>query len=71
MPITAEDRARQTIDPLLTDAGWLVQSRGGETNIKADRGVAIVYADGVIAPDARSRQVFSCRDQQALEILNA
>jgi type I restriction enzyme R subunit len=40
MPITAEDRARQTIDRLLTDAGWLVQSRD-ETNINAARGVAI------------------------------
>src|SRR5216684_1305711 len=40
MPITAEDRARQTIDRLLTDAGWLIQSRD-ETNINAARGVAI------------------------------
>ncbi len=34
MPITAEGRARQTIDRLLTDAGWLIQSRD-ETNINA------------------------------------
>jgi len=27
MPNTAEDRARQTSDRLLTDAGWLIQSR--------------------------------------------
>ncbi len=40
MPITPEDRARQTIDRLLTDAGWLIQSRD-ETNINAARGVAI------------------------------
>ena len=40
MPITAEDRARQTIDRLLTGAGWLIQSRD-ETNINAARGVAI------------------------------
>ena len=40
MPITAEDRARHTIDRLLTDAGWLIQSRD-ETNINAARGVAI------------------------------
>src|SRR5229473_401923 len=40
MPITAEDRARQTIDRLLTDAGWTIQSRD-ETNINAARGVAI------------------------------
>src|SRR6266851_2172005 len=40
MPITAEDRARQTIDRLLTDAGWLIQSRD-ETNINAARGIAI------------------------------
>jgi hypothetical protein len=38
MPITAEDRARQTIDRLLTDAGWLIQSRD-DTNINAARGV--------------------------------
>jgi type I restriction enzyme R subunit len=77
MPITAEDRARQTIDRLLTDAGWLIQTRD-ETNINAARGVAIrelplksgygeadylLYVDGVIEPDARGRQVFSCRDQ--------
>ncbi len=40
MPITAEDRARQSIDRLLTDVGWLIQSRD-ETNINAARGVAI------------------------------
>jgi type I restriction enzyme, R subunit len=40
MPITPEDRARQTIDRLLTDAGWLIQSRD-ETNINAARGIAI------------------------------
>src|SRR5216684_1013945 len=40
MPITAEDRARHTIDRLLTDVGWLIQSRD-ETNINASRGVAI------------------------------
>ena len=39
MPITAEDRARQTIDRLLTDAGWLIQSRD-ETNINATRGLS-------------------------------
>ncbi len=32
--------ARQNIDQLLTDAGWIVQSRD-ETNITAGRGVAI------------------------------
>jgi type I restriction enzyme R subunit len=40
MPITAEDRTRDTIDRLLTDAGWMIQSRD-EVNISADRGVAI------------------------------
>jgi type I restriction enzyme R subunit len=40
VPITAEDRARQTVDRLLPDAGWLIQSRY-ETNISAARGVAI------------------------------
>ncbi len=40
MPITAEDRARDTIDRLLTGAGWVVQSRD-EANINAARGVAI------------------------------
>src|SRR5260370_33031310 len=39
MPITPEDRARETIDRLLTGAGWLIQSRD-ETNINAARGVA-------------------------------
>src|SRR5712664_3222917 len=40
MPDTPEARARQNIDRLLTDAGWIVQSRD-ETNITAGRGVAI------------------------------
>ncbi len=40
MPITPEDRARETIDQLLTGAGWTIQSRD-ETNINAARGVAI------------------------------
>jgi type I restriction enzyme R subunit len=40
MPNTPEARARQNIDQLLTDAGWIVQSRD-ETNITAGRGVAI------------------------------
>jgi type I restriction enzyme R subunit len=40
MPITPEDRARETIDRLLTGAGWTIQSRD-ETNINAARGVAI------------------------------
>ena len=34
MPSTAADRARETIDKLLSDAGWIVQSRdsgGGKT----------------------------------------
>jgi hypothetical protein len=58
MPITAEDRARQNIERLLTDVGWLIQSRDAtNTNLTE--------------PDARSRHVFSCRDQQVLEILNA
>jgi type I restriction enzyme R subunit len=71
MPITPEDRARETIDRLLTTAGWVIQSRD-ETNINAARGVAIRQFP--LKPgygDARSRPVFSCRDQQALEILNA
>jgi type I restriction enzyme R subunit len=40
MPVTPEDRARETIDKLLTEAGWIVQSRD-ETNVTAGRGVAI------------------------------
>src|SRR6266851_1362168 len=40
MPDTHEAPARQNIDQLLTDAGWIVQSRD-ETNITAGRGVAI------------------------------
>jgi type I restriction enzyme R subunit len=40
MPDTPEARARQNIDRLLTEAGWIVQSRD-ETNITAGRGVAI------------------------------
>ena len=35
-----EEKTRKTIDRLLTEAGWLVQSRD-ETNISAGRGVAI------------------------------
>jgi len=27
MPITPEDRARENIDKLLTDAGWIVQDK--------------------------------------------
>jgi type I site-specific restriction endonuclease len=35
MPITPEDRARQNIDKLLTDAGWLVQDKRA-TNLSED-----------------------------------
>jgi type I restriction enzyme R subunit len=37
---TPESRARETIDKLLTEAGWIVQSRD-EANVNAGRGVAI------------------------------
>src|SRR5713226_8905012 len=40
MPITPEDRARQNIDKLLTDAGWTVQDKRS-TNLSAGRGVAV------------------------------
>ena len=40
MPITPEDRARQNIDKLLADAGWLVQEKR-QTNLAAGRGVAV------------------------------
>jgi type I restriction enzyme R subunit len=40
MPDRPEAQARQSIDKLLIDAGWLVQSRD-ETNVTAGRGVAI------------------------------
>jgi type I restriction enzyme R subunit len=40
MPITPEDRARQNIDKLLTDAGWIVQDKRA-TNLSAGRGVAV------------------------------
>lgn len=42
MPKTPEDRARETIDKLLRDAGWIVQSRE-EANVTACRGVAVCY----------------------------
>src|SRR5690242_7348329 len=40
MPETPESRARQSIDQLLTKAGWIVQSRE-DVNLDAGRGVAI------------------------------
>src|SRR5437667_295117 len=40
MPITPEDRARQNIDKLLADAGWMVQDKR-QTNLAAGRGVAV------------------------------
>ena len=40
MPESPEARARKNIDQLLTDAGWIVQSRE-EVNLAAGRGVAI------------------------------
>src|SRR5437016_2774918 len=40
MPITPEDRARQNIDKLLADAGWIVQDKR-QTNLSAGRGVAV------------------------------
>jgi type I restriction enzyme, R subunit len=40
MPDSPEARARLNIDQLLTDAGWIVQSRE-EANLNAGRGVAI------------------------------
>ena len=40
MPDSPEARARQNIDRLLTQAGWVVQSRE-DVNLKAGRGVAV------------------------------
>lgn len=40
MPETPEARARQKIDQLLTEAGWVVQSRE-DANLAVGRGVAI------------------------------
>jgi len=40
MPITPEDKARQTIDRLLTAAGWNIQDRK-DANISAPGGVAV------------------------------
>ena len=40
MPITPEDRARDNIDKLLTEAGWIVQDKKA-TNLSAGRGVAV------------------------------
>ena len=40
MPITPEDRARQNIDRLLADAGWVVQDKK-DANLSAGRGVAV------------------------------
>jgi type I restriction enzyme R subunit len=40
MKETPEARARQTIDRLLPDAGWIVQFRE-DVNLNAGRGVAI------------------------------
>ena len=42
MPLGPEDKARETIDRLLADAGWLVQSRD-QANVTAGRGVAVSY----------------------------
>lgn len=40
MSLTPEERARQTIDGLLSQAGWIVQDRR-QANIDAARGVAV------------------------------
>jgi len=40
MPITPEDRARQNIDKLLSDAAWIVQDKRA-ANLSAGRGVAV------------------------------
>src|ERR1044071_6048847 len=40
MPITPEDRARQNIDKLFSDAGWTVQDKKS-VNLSAARGVAV------------------------------
>ena len=40
MPESPEARARKNIDQLLTDAGWVVQSRE-DVNLAAGRGIAI------------------------------
>src|SRR5579872_1002284 len=40
MPITPEDRARENIDKLLADAGWVVQDRR-KVDLAAGRGVAV------------------------------
>ena len=40
MPITPEDRARQSIDKLLTGAGWVVQDKRA-ASLSAARGMAV------------------------------
>jgi Type I site-specific restriction-modification system, R (restriction) subunit and related helicases len=40
MPESPEARARKNIDQLLTDAGWIIQSRE-DVNLAAGRGIAI------------------------------
>jgi len=42
MPLGPEDNARETIDRLLTEAGWIVQPRD-EANLTAGHGVAVCY----------------------------
>jgi len=39
-PITPKDWARENIDKLLTEAGWIVQDKRS-TNLSAGRGVAV------------------------------
>src|SRR5712692_10122780 len=68
MPDTPEARARQNIDQLLTDAGWVVQSRE-DANLTAGRGVAI--REFPMKPGFGEADYLLYVDSQALGVVEA
>jgi type I restriction enzyme R subunit len=71
MPETPEDRARETIDGLLTAAGWIVQDRDS-ASVNAGRGVAIRgfplkfghgFADYLLYVDGRAAGVVEAKKE--------
>lgn len=68
MPETPESRARQNIDLLLTQAGWIVQSRE-EVNLAAGRGIAI--REFLMKPGFGEADYLFYVDSQAVGVVEA
>ena len=68
MPDAPEARARQNIDQLLTEAGWIVQSRE-DTNLAGGRGIAI--REFPMKPGFGEADYLLYADSQAIGVVEA